>query len=408
MKSTFSILFYIKRNGLKANGNMPIMGRITVNGTAVQFGAKVEIRPELWNVKAGKAVGRAPEVTQVNGVLESIKATMTKIYRDLQERECSVTPEKIKNTFFGIETRHQMLLELFARHNEDVFKLVGISKSKATYQKYEVTRRHLADFIRSRYNLSDISLKEINNLFITDFEVYLMSTAGCGANTTAKFMQFFKRIILIARNNGWIHTDPFANYKIRIARVDRGYLTQEEIERIMDKKFATKRLEQVRDIFVFSCFCGLAYIDVKNLRETNIRKAFDGSLWIMGKREKTGVHFNIPLLDIPKKILDKYRGALPDGGLLPVRSNQKMNSYLKEIGDVCGIDKEISFHLARHSFATLTLSKGVSIESVSKMLGHTNIQTTQIYARVINEKIRDDMALFAGKMRDVEAKFAVN
>ncbi|KAA6304140.1 hypothetical protein EZS27_044216, partial [termite gut metagenome] len=171
-----------------------------------------------------------------------------------------------------------------------------IDKSKATYQKYEVTRTRLTDFIKERYNLSDIALKEINHLFITDFEVYLRTTCGCNSNTTAKFMQFFKRIIILAKNNGWIVADPFTNYKIRVAKVDRGYLSQEEIEAIMNKPFATKRLEQVRDIFVFSCFTGLAYIDAKNLRENNIRTSFDGGLWIMGKREKTGVNFNIPLL----------------------------------------------------------------------------------------------------------------
>jgi len=355
MKSTFSILFYLKRNGQKANGNMPIMGRITVNGMAVQFASKVEIKPDYWNVKAGKAIGRSVEVHEVNNALESIKTTMTKIYRDLQEREKNVTPERIKNTFFGIEAKSYMLLELFIRHNDDVKRLVGISKSKATYQKYEVTRKHLADFIKKRYNLSDISMKEINNLFITDFEVYLLTTAGCNANTSAKFMQFLKRIVIIARNNGWINADPFNNYKIRISRVDRGYLTQEEIERIIEKEFACKRLEHVRDIFIFSCFCGLAYIDVKNLRENNIRTAFDGNLWIMGKREKTGVGFNIPLLDIPKMILEKYKGKLRNGYVLPVLSNQKMNAYLKEIGDVCGINKNITYHVARHTFQSYSL-----------------------------------------------------
>ncbi|KAA6307764.1 Tyrosine recombinase XerD, partial [termite gut metagenome] len=198
------------------------------------------------------------------------------------------------------------------------------------------------------------------------------------------------------------------NYKIHFAKVDRGYLTQEEIEVIMNKQFAIKRLEKVRDIFVFSCFSGLAYIDAKNLRENNIRTSFDGGLWIMGKREKTGVNFNIPLLEVPKMILDKYKGSLPNNIVLPVLSNQKMNAYLKEIGDLCGIEKELTFHLARHTFATLTLSKGVSIESVSKMLGHTNIKTTQIYARITNEKISHDMAAFAGKMKGVETKLAVN
>ena len=407
-KSTFNILFYVKRNAVKANGKMPIMGRITVNGEAIQFGAKTEVNPKIWDTKSGKAVGKTQEVIDVNGILESIKATMTKFYRDLQEQETSITPERIKNIFFGVEIRQQMLLEHFQRHNDDVERLIGISKSKATYQKYEVTRKHLADFIKEKYNLSDISFKEINHLFLTDFEVYLLTSCGCNPNTTAKFMQFFKRIVIIAKNNGWIKADPFANYKIRLKKVDRGYLTQEEVEAIMAKQFSTKRLEQVRDIFIFSCFCGLAYIDVKKLRKENIRTSFDGNLWIMGKREKTDVTFSIPLLDIPKNILEKYEGTLPDNRILPVPSNQKMNAYLKEIGDLCEINKEISFHLARHTFATLTLSKGVSIESVSKMLGHTNIKTTQIYARITDAKISHDMNAFAGKVKSMETKFAIN
>jgi integrase len=219
---------------------------------------------------------------------------------------------------------------------------------------------------------------------------------------------FFKRIVIIAKNNGWIKADPFANYKIRIKKVDRGYLQQREIEAIMAKKFSTKRLDQVRDIFIFSCFCGLAYIDVKNLRENNIRTSFDDKLWIMGKREKTGVSFTIPLLDIPRKILEKYKGTLPEDRILPVPSNQKMNAYLKEIGALCEIDKDLTFHLARHTFATLTLSKCVSIESVSKMLGHTNIRTTQIYARITDAKISHDMNAFAGKVKAMEEKFAIN
>lgn len=176
----------------------------------------------------------------------------------------------------------------------------------------------------------------------------------------------------------------------------------------MEKTFSTKRLEQVRDIFVFSCFCGLAYIDVKKLRKENIRTSFDGNLWIMGRREKTDVSFSIPLLDIPKRILEKYEGTLPDGRILPVPSNQKMNSYLKEIGAVCGIDKELTFHLARHTFATHTLSKGVSIESVSKMLGHTNIRTIQIYARITDAKVGHDMNAFAGKVKSMSDKLFVN
>lgn len=189
-------------------------------------------------------------------------------------------------------------------------------------------------------------------------------------------------------------------------RVDRGYLTEKEVEKIIKKKFATDRLNNVRDIFIFSCFTGLAYIDVKNLTEDNLRTGFDGKLWIMTHRQKTDTNVNVPLLDIPLKILAKYKNNLPNKVLLPVLSNQKMNSYLKEIGDLCGIDKNLTFHLARHTFATtITLAKGVPIETVSKMLGHTNIQTTQIYARITNSKISNDMEDLAGKLGNVESVY---
>ena len=406
MKSTFSVLFYLKRNGQKSNGNMPIMGRITVNGLAVQFAAKVEIKPEYWSVQAGKAVGRNKvEVQEVNSLLESIKATMTKIYRDLQERESHVIPERIKNIFFGLEVNNEMLLELFKRHNDGIYKMIGISRSTVCYQKYEITRKRLTSFLKEEYHVSDISLKEINYKFITDFEAYLRGVCGCNANTTAKFIQRFKSIVLIARNNGWLHQDPFANYKIKSPKVDRGYLTQEELEIIMQKEFPVKRLEQVRDIFIFACFTGLAYVDVRNLRETNVRVSFDGNLWIMTKRQKTDVQSNIPLLDVPKQILEKYKDALPNGMILPVPSNQKMNAYLKEIADLCGIAKNLTFHLARHTFATTTtLAKGVPIETVSKMLGHTNIKTTQIYARITDNKISHDMAVLAKKLETKKSK----
>ena len=343
----------MKRDKQKADGTVPVWCRITVDGLATRFNTKSDINPDIWDSKASKATGKTKEAIKINSLLDIISASIHNVYYDLQTKENNVTAERVKNIFLGIEVKHQTILELFKRHNEDVEKLVGISKSKGTLQKYEIARKRLSDFIKERFNVSDVSLKDINHMFLNDFEIYLMTTCNCGANTTAKFMQRFRTIVLIAKNNGWIHTDPFANYKIRFKKVDRGYLTQEQIEIIMQKPFAAKRLEQVRDIFIFSCYSGLAYIDVKNLRETNIRTSFDGGLWIMGKREKTGVNFNVPLLDIPKQILDKYAGKLPNQMVLPVPSNQKMNAYLKEIGDLCGIEKELTFHMRIHYLAIL-------------------------------------------------------
>ena len=371
MKSTFNICFYAKKDKQKANGAYPIFARITVDGVASRFNTKLDVPHSIWDGKMGKATGRTAEASRINRMLDDINASLNTIYHEMQRRDNYVTAEKVKNEFLGHSESH---------------------KTIATYRKYEVTRRHLAEFIQSKYNVSDISIKEITPMFITDFELYLRTACKCGYNTTAKFMQFFKRIIIIARNNGILVNDPFASYKIRLEKVDRGYLTEDEIKIILKKRMVSERLEHVRDLFIFACFTGLAYIDVAGLTQDNIRKSFDGNLWIMTKRQKTNTDVNVPLLDIPKMILKKYKGKLPNGKILPIISNQKLNAYLKEIADVCGIKKNLTFHLARHTFATTTtLSKGVPIETVSKMLGHTNIETTQIYARITNSKIGSDM-----------------
>ena len=408
MKSTFNVLYYLKRNAIRRDGSMPIITRVTVDGIIAQFNTKLEIQPNNWSVKMGRVIGHSFDSKKQNAQLNEIKASLHSIYHELQRKDNYVTAEKVKNEFLGINENHETLLSLFQKHNEDVKKLIGVSKSAGTYQKYEVTRKHLQKFMQIKYQITDISLKEIKNLFVCDFEIYLLTTAACNTNTTAKFMQFFKRIILIARNNGLISTDPFANFKIRLVNVDRGYLTQEDVEKILKKEFVIKRLELVRDIFIFSCFTGLSYIDVKNLTNKEIRTSFDNNLWIMTKRQKTKVDSNILLLDVPKMIIEKYKGMSVNDQVLPILSNQKMNAYLKEVGDLCEVDKELTFHLARHTFATtITLAKGVPIETVSKMLGHTNIRTTQIYARITDSKISNDMQALAGKLQGIEKTFRI-
>ena len=390
MKSTFRVLFYLKKGSEKKNGEVMIMARITIDGKLCQFSTKQSILPNNWSVASGKAKGK--DAGKINALLDDIRSALNTIYHEMQRRDNYVTAEKVKNEFLGHTENHETILSLFQKHNDNMKQLVGISRTIATYRKYEVTRRHLADFIHDKYNLSDIPIREITPIFITDFELYLRTACKCGYNTAAKFLLFLKSIIIVARNNGILTKDPFANYKIQMKKVDRGYLTEDEIKIILKKKMVSERLEHVRDLFIFSCFTGLAYSDVANLREENIRKSFDGKLWIMTKRQKTNTDVNVPLLDIPKMILKKYKGKLPNGKILPVISNQKLNAYLKEIADICGIKKNLTFHLARHTFATTTtLAKGVPIETVSKMLGHTNIETTQIYARITNSKIGNDM-----------------
>ncbi|MCU4176477.1 site-specific integrase [Carboxylicivirga sp. N1Y90] len=406
MRSTFNVLFFVKKNAEKKDGTAPIVARITINGKKTHFNTKQFIKPDDWSVELNKAKGRNAEARTLNTVLDEIKNSLYNVYNDLTKIDIQITAEKVKNTFLGIGLEQFLLMELFEESNDSLKKQIGINKSKATYQKAEVCKRHLSNYLKVEYKRTDIDLREINYSFIVGFETYLNVQCRCNANTTAKFIQKFKSIILIAQKNGWIQTDPFANYRITIKKVDRGYLNDDELKRIMQKSFSSERLERIRDIFIFSCYTGLAYIDIKNLRQEHITKGFDGNLWINTKRQKTSIKTVVPLLDIAQLILDKYKG-LPNGVLLPIPTNQKTNAYLKEIADICEITKNLTFHLARHTFATtVTLSKGVPIESVSKMLGHTNIKTTQIYARITNEKISSDMQLLSEKLKCSEMSLA--
>ena len=393
MKSTFKVLFYLKKGSEKKNGEVMIMARITIDGKLCQFSTKQSILPENWNIAAGKAKGK--DAGRINALLEDIKASLNNIYHEQQRRDNYVTAEKVKNEFLGHSEKHETILNLFKKHNDDVKQLVGISKTIATYRKYEVTRRHLAEFIQSKYNISDIAINEITPMFITDFELYLRTTCKCSYNTTAKFMQFFKRIILIARNNGILIGDPFANYKIRLEKVDRGYLTEDEIKIILKKKMVSERLENVRDLFIFSCFTGLAFSDIHGLRKEHIVEDSNGVRWIRKGRQKTKIMCNIPLMEVPLKILEKYSTneyCRKHGVLFPVLCNQKMNACLKELADICGIKKTLTTHVARHTFATFALVNGVSIESVAKMLGHTNVQMTRHYARVLDRTVIREMS----------------
>ena len=258
MKSTFRVLFYLKKGSEKKNGEVMIMARITIDGKLCQFSTKQSILPNNWSVASGKAKGK--DAGKINALLDDIRSALNTIYHEMQRRDNYVTAEKVKNEFLGHTEKHETILSLFQKHNDNMKQLVGISRTIATYRKYEVTRRHLADFIHDKYNLSDIPIREITPMFITDFELYLRTACKCGYNTAAKFLLFLKSIIIVARNNGILTKDPFANYKIQMKKVDRGYLTEDEIKIILKKKMVSERLEHVRDLFIFSCFTFLALI----------------------------------------------------------------------------------------------------------------------------------------------------
>ncbi|WP_293674420.1 site-specific integrase [uncultured Parabacteroides sp.] len=399
MRSTFKVLFFVKRNAAKKNGNAPIIARITIDQIVAQFNTKLEINPINWSVSAGKAAGRSAEAVSINSMLDSIRSSVHQHYHSLLEMDGYVTAERVKNAFLGKIERGKTLIEFFEMHNEQYLQKVKMNTTDKTYSRYELTKKRLIEFMKLKYSVSDMLIKEINVVFIDNFLLHIKNHYGCTHNTAMKFVQRFRTVVNFAKNTGLVTADPFGNYKVKFEQTDRDYLTMEEITAIYNKKFTSKRLEQVRDLFIFSCYTALSYIDVCELTQENIRTSFDGNLWIMTKRHKTNVASNIRLLEVPKAILEKYKDKLPNGMILPIISNQKVNDYLKEIATICNINKNLTFHVARHSCATSVLiANGVPIETVSKILGHTNIRTTQIYARITDVKVSNDMELLAQKL----------
>ena len=347
-----------------------------------------------------KIDGRTMEIQRLNSMLDDIKANIRSHFHNQLMRDSYVTPESVKNALLGKEEEANTIISFFTQHNAQYKKKVEAGEATPkTYSRYELTKLRLIEYMKDEYRVSDLPIRQINKVFIENFYLYIIKNHDCSPNTAMKFIQRFRTVVNFAQATGLITADPFAHYKLKFEYIERGYLDKDEISRLCNKEFASKRLEQVRDIFIFSCYTGLSYVDICELTRSDIRMAFDDNLWIIKKRHKTKVTSNIRLLDIPKAILNKYEGKLKNGQLLPVISNQKMNDYLKEIATVCGIDKNVTFHLARHTFATtITLANGVPIESVSKMLGHTDIRTTQIYAKVIDAKLSNDMELLAQKI----------
>lgn len=403
MFKTFSILFFLQRNKVTKDGKAPIYMRITVNGKRSQISIKRKVDIEKWNSEAGKVIGKTMEVRELNRYLISLEHKVFKIQQKLLDENRAITALLIKNIFTGKAEKQKMLLIIFQDHNDQVEKLVGKDFAPGTLERYKTAKKHLQQYIKLEYNLEDISVKDVNHKFINGFEYYLKTERNCAHNTAIKYITNFKKIIRIAYANDWISKDPFYNWKARLKTVDREFLSKEEIETLVSKELSVKRLNQVKDIFVFSCFTGLAYADVKKLSQNDIVIGIDGDRWIKTNRTKTNTRSNIPLLNTAEAILEKYSNdaeVVRSKLLLPVLSNQKMNAYLKEIADVCGINKNLTFHLARHTFATtVTLTNGVPIESVSKMLGHKSLKTTQHYAKILDRKVSEDMQELKHKLK---------
>lgn len=395
---TFSISFYARTERVDTNDRVPIFMRITVEGKRANVTLNRKVDQKRW--KDGLAIGNTQEIRDLRGNMSKAAAKVEKIQEKLIGRGILVSASLLKDLYLGNDNLNKSLFEMMKINNEKMEALVGTELSKKTIMKYNTTQNHLKKFMFKFYKRDDMMLKELRYSFIVDFETYLKVENHCSHNTAIKYIKCLRKVINMALDYEYIEHDPFAKYKVRLEKTEREFLSKEELTSLREKEFSIRRLDQVRDVFVFCCFTGLAFVDVENLKRENIVKGNDGELWLKIFRQKTKSKSQVPLLPASLEILEKYN-YLEKGfeeKLLPVSSNQKMNGYLKEIADICEIRKKLTSHMGRHTFATtVTLSNDVPMETVSSMLGHKSIRTTQIYAKVIEDKVSRDMA----KLKDM-------
>lgn len=406
MSYSFSQLFYLKGKHFENNVKVPIYLRLTVNGQRSELSISRKIDPNKWSPRTGKMRGTNLEANELNSYLDAVRNKINKIHARLVDEGRPFNASDIKILYVGKGEKIKMLVQLFEEHNQQMEKLVGIEFALGTWKRYHTTKKHIAKFIEIEYHKTDVPVRDVNLKFIKGFEYFLKVTKACNHNSALKYVNNFKKIVRIAVANDWITKDPFYNYKVQFKTVERDFLSKEELQTLVEKKIDGDRLNVVRDMFVFCCFTGLSYVDVQKLNHDNIVRHIDGGLWIQAERTKTKSKLGIPLLPTAVTILEKYKEhpkVINGTCVLPVLSNQKSNAYLKEIADLCGIKKNLTTHLARHTFATtVTLSNGVPIETVGKMLGHKNLRTTQHYAKIISKKVEYDMGLLKEKLANMD------
>ena len=390
------MLFYA--NGSKEkNGIVPIMGRVTINGTVAQFSCKRSIAKELWDAKGNRAKGKSREARETNLALDNIKAQIIKHYQRISDREAYVTAEMVRNAYQGIGGEYETLLKAFDRENEVFKKRVGKDRKLATYQSRVVARNYVAVFIKSFYKRNDMSMLELTPDFIKEFAVYLSTEAGLRNGTIWEKCMWLKGVVMRAHFNGLIPRNPFAQFHISPNVKEREFLTEDELKAVMTHEFADPKLAYIRDLFVFASFTALSFVDIKELTTDRIVEV-NGEKWIVSKRHKTGVPFQVKLLDIPLQIIERYRPYQENNLVFPNLNYWSICKPLKKMILECGVNKSISFHCSRHGFATLALCKGMPIESVSRVLGHTNIKTTQIYAKITTQKLDNDLTAFGNQL----------
>lgn len=407
-KSTFKLLFYLKKNEPKKNGNAPIMARITIDGTPKTFATKLEISPNSWDLKHGRVQGKSVQALNINQKLDNIRGRIDKIYEDMLKQEGFATAQKVKLTFLGVGVMDETILKVFTEQNEYFKKLVAKEeRSQRTYNKYITVYKHLATFIKERYHRDDMAFRELTADFIREFDFYLRHDLQSAHNTVWIYTMPVLSLVELAIKKGLIRYNPFQDYKISMEETDRGYILKEDVEKLMVCVPPHPRYELVKDLFIFSCFTGLAYADIKKLTRNNIQSFFDGHQWIISRRKKSDIASNVRLMEIPKRIIEKYQDRTRNELIFPVPTNATCNRHVDILIEKAEIitEQKVTFHTARHTFGTMFLTEGVPLESLSKMMGHKKIATTQIYAKITSQKISKDMDLVSPKFKAMEEVF---
>lgn len=408
-RSTFKVLFYLKKKAERADGKVPVMIRITVDGEIAQLSAKLFVTPDLWDMTAGKVSGKSTEAVQTNPLLDQIKSRIVQHYNRIMQEEDFATAEKVKNAFLGIGVMNRTLMKDYAEFNTSFKEMVDNgTRERSTLTKYRVVYNHLSDFLSIKKNRKDIAYKELTEQFIWEFDSYLRDIVGLSHNTVWMYTIPVLRFAREAWLNGLIKTNPFRKYEeaSNAKESDRTFLTEEELTKVATVELRLAQTRLVRDMYLFCCWTGLSHTDLRSLTYAEIQKSdYDGRYWIITRRNKSEVSSNIPLLDIPLQLIEKYKGLAKGNKVFPVPSDSSCNNQLRKIAIQCGIHKEFTFHSSRHTFATtVILSNGGTIESLAKMMGHKNISTTQIYAKITNEKISRDVQHIIGNLDNLQNK----
>lgn len=398
--STFAVVFYINRQKVKKNGLCPLMGRISINKEVAQFSAKMDVDPALWDAKRYRLKGKSRDIVEINCAIEKLTADIHRYYNEILSEQGYITAELVKNAINGIGMRKQKLLELYQEYIDEFSKQVGLTRAPGTLRNHHASYNRLKKFIQAYYNADDIALRQLDYSFIEKYDHYLRANMKRSLSTVESFTIMLKTIVKRAIAQGTLLKNPFAGYFPEKAMKKYRHLESDELKRLMETPIQEKFLCYVRDLFVFSTFTGISYIDLCNLREENFYHTEDGKLWVRFNRQKTKSECIIQILDLPRLIMDKYKDQRVDDRIFKVPVRSALTANFRKLAEKCNIDKRITFHMARHNFGSLiTLSQGVPLESVCKMMGHRNISTTQLYAKLTHQKVNEDIKRISMKVK---------